>query len=169
MRETHFGAIDGAIARTFEDREYVMVARVEDNALDRGLWMCEQRRKRQLFCARALIVDPGPRRRVLVSFLPLSFSPVSLSFSLTWRLCKDDAISFKCIVSELAKHSEILLCVEKSCEIERLSARSIRDASARRIRAGHVAGAFLEKANPYRAQQEEGVNDGLLERGGLDV
>lgn len=37
MWEAHFGAVDGAVAGAFDDGEEVMVARVEDDALDGGL------------------------------------------------------------------------------------------------------------------------------------
>lgn len=37
MRKPHFGAVDGAIASAFEDGEDVVVFRVEDDALGRGL------------------------------------------------------------------------------------------------------------------------------------
>jgi len=37
MRKPHFRAVDGAIARGLEDREDIVVFRVEDNALNRRL------------------------------------------------------------------------------------------------------------------------------------
>lgn len=39
MREPHFGAVDGAIARALEHGQEVMVFRVEDDALGGGLFV----------------------------------------------------------------------------------------------------------------------------------
>lgn len=64
-----------------------------------------------------------------------------------------------CIVSGLARRwSDIAMCAGKE-QWERLEvagriARSVRDASARRVRAGNVAGASLGKEDGYRAKQD---------------
>lgn len=41
--EAHLGAIHGAVARPLYDRQQVMVGRVENHALDRGLWFSPSR------------------------------------------------------------------------------------------------------------------------------
>jgi hypothetical protein len=37
VREAHFGPVDGAIASAFDDGEDIMVLRIENDALNRGL------------------------------------------------------------------------------------------------------------------------------------